>query len=692
MKILHVITSLRTGGAEKLMVDMLPRMKAWGHEVDLCVFDGVRTPFYEELEKRGVKIISLGHSVYSPLNVGGLLKIMGMYDIVHAHNTPAQLSTAIANIIIRTRIITTEHSTNNRRRNKWWLKPLDKWLYRQFDKIVCVSDTAAFHIKEYIGDEKIPTIIIPNGINTEEFENAGNSLDFLQKMKLYKTGMMVAGFRYEKDQETVIRAYSLLPEDYHLCLVGDGERRGELQCLINSLGISHRVHLLGVRKDVKELLKSVDVVIMSSHREGLSLSSLEGMASGKPFIASDVEGLRDIVGGYGVLFPHEDAAALAREIQKLCEDDVYRGEVVRRCQERARMFDIGVMVKRYVDVYECGEVRKDKDALILPEYSIAIRTLGLAGEKFRRELESIARQTVKPKRVLVYIAEGYECPDWRVGDEEYIYVKKGMVAQRALRYDEVQTDLLLLLDDDVELADDSAERMLKAMAENGADCVGADTFRNQDMPLWQKLYAIATNLVFPHWDKKWAFKIHGNGSFSYLKSAPTCQMLPAQYLAGPCTMWQKKIVQRLHWEDEVWMDDMEFSYMDDTVLTYKLHVHGGKMLLLYNAEVKHLNAQTASGHYHSRAMKFYTRARLSFCVWWRTIYELNRQKHGWGRVTWMVVLVYVVKACWLAVVNVIAGIGYRNFKIPYYYVKGIADGWKYVHSDAYKNIRSYRLS
>ena len=57
MKILHVITSLRTGGAEKLMVDMLPRMKALGVEVDLCVFDGVRTPFYEELEKKGVKII-----------------------------------------------------------------------------------------------------------------------------------------------------------------------------------------------------------------------------------------------------------------------------------------------------------------------------------------------------------------------------------------------------------------------------------------------------------------------------------------------------------------------------------------------------------------------------------------------------------------------------------------------------------
>jgi len=71
----------------------------------------------------------------------------------------------------------------------------------------------------------------------------------------------------------------------------------------------------------------------------------------KPFVASDVPGLRDIVGGYGVLFPHEDYHALAFEIQKLCEDDVYRKEVCRRCYDRAMMFDISLMAKRYMEMY-----------------------------------------------------------------------------------------------------------------------------------------------------------------------------------------------------------------------------------------------------------------------------------------------------------------------------------------------------
>ena len=56
MRILHVITTLYTGGAEKLMVDLLPRMKAAGHYVELCVFDGTHTPFYAQLEKAGIRI------------------------------------------------------------------------------------------------------------------------------------------------------------------------------------------------------------------------------------------------------------------------------------------------------------------------------------------------------------------------------------------------------------------------------------------------------------------------------------------------------------------------------------------------------------------------------------------------------------------------------------------------------------
>lgn len=685
MKILHVITSLRTGGAEKLMVDMLPRMNALGVEVDLCVFDGVRTPFYEELEKKGVGIISLGTSVYSPFNILRLLKLMRKYDVVHTHNTACQYYAAIAGLWTKCEKITTEHNTTNRRRHLWWCY-LDEWMYGQYDKVVCISELTEKNLVSHVGAWiRKKVALIYNGIEVESF-----GLQKFSQETLGKDILMVSAFREQKDQKTLIRALSLLPETYRLNFAGGGEARliEECKTLAKEIGVEERVCFLGVRRDVPELLRGADVVVLSSHYEGLSLSSLEGMASGRPFIASDVEGLRDIVGGYGVLFPHEDAQALAGEIRKLCEDEGYCKEVVKRCQERARMFDIGVMVERYMDLYQDGSERK---TAVLPSYSVAIRTLGLAGEAFRRELVSLYKQTVKPQKVVIYIAEGYECPDWRVGNEEYVYVRKGMVAQRALRYDEIETEYVLLLDDDVELQEDYAERLLRAMAEVDADCVGGDTYKNQDMPLWQKLYAVVVNLVFPHWDRKWAFRIHRNGSFSYLNRTDGVTVLPTQYVAGPCAMWKKKAIERLHWEDEKWMDEQDFSYMDDTLLTYKLHVNGGRLYLLYGDGAEHLNAQTASGHYRSRAVMFYTRTRQSFCVWWRSIYEVSLHGNDSRMQTWLIVLAYVLKVCWLAVMNVVAGICYLNAKIPCYYVRGLVDGWKFVHSDKYRKIERYKL-
>ena len=101
IKILHVITSLRTGGAEHLMVDLLPRLRDLGNEVELLVFDGTRTAFYEELEQMGIKIHSLGigSNVYHPRNMFKLRKFVAKYDIIHTHNTACQLFVPVAKIL-----------------------------------------------------------------------------------------------------------------------------------------------------------------------------------------------------------------------------------------------------------------------------------------------------------------------------------------------------------------------------------------------------------------------------------------------------------------------------------------------------------------------------------------------------------------------------------------------------------------
>lgn len=90
---------------------------------------------------------------------------------------------------------------------------------------------------------------------------------------------------------------------------------------------------------------------MSSHWEGLSLSSLEGMSSGKPFIASDVDGLHEVVNGYGILFPEGNDKVLSEIILKLMSDKTLYTNIAQKCQKRAEEFDIEKTTSSYLTIY-----------------------------------------------------------------------------------------------------------------------------------------------------------------------------------------------------------------------------------------------------------------------------------------------------------------------------------------------------
>lgn len=351
MKILHVITSLKTGGAEKLMVDLLPKLNDLGNDVELLIFDGTITSFYSELKLKGIKIhhLAVKGNVYNPLNIFRLLKYISKYDIIHTHNTICQLYVPIAKLLSfsKTIIITTEHNSTNRRRSKKIFWRIDKWMYSKYSRIICIAEKTKYNLEKHIGTHN-KIILIYNGVNLNKY---------LAKTPTYSINdniiiTMVAGFREQKDQDTLIRAMSYLPDNYILQLVGDGERRGILENLVSDLGLDSRVALMGIRNDVPEILQNSDIVVLSSHWEGLSLSSIEGMASGKPFIASNVDGLYEIVEGHGVLFPEGDSQQLAKEIEHLGSDKDYAAKVAKACQMKAMQYDISIMAEKYNNLYK----------------------------------------------------------------------------------------------------------------------------------------------------------------------------------------------------------------------------------------------------------------------------------------------------------------------------------------------------
>lgn len=353
MRILQVITSMRSGGAEKLITLIVPRMIAAGHDVEVALFDGVDTHLKQALADSGVKVhsLSIGGSVYNPLLIGRLRRLAKGFDIVHTHNTSPQLFAALGTVGLNVQLVTTEHNTNNRRRHIPGFTVIDRWMYGRYNHIICISDKAESYLRDYLGGKKVNISTIYNGIDLKQIHEATGSSVLEDIAPRSKKILMVAGFRPQKDQDTLIRAMQLLPADFHLFLAGDGVRRHDLESLVRECDVADRVHFLGVRDDVPELVKSADYVVMSSHYEGLSLASVEGMASGKPFLASDVDGLHEVVNGAGVLFGHADPNALAKEILQLNENPKLAEDVVIKCTQRSVKYNIDRMVDEYLRVY-----------------------------------------------------------------------------------------------------------------------------------------------------------------------------------------------------------------------------------------------------------------------------------------------------------------------------------------------------
>lgn len=357
MKILQVITSLRTGGAEKLIVDMVPLYQEQGHQVDVLLFDGTETPFKKQLRDKGVTIYQLGEggSVYNPLYIFKLIPFLWKYDIVHTHNTACQYYVALAKWLSgsQVKLVTTEHSTNNRRRNHRLFKYLDRLIYNQYDILVAISEKASSLLSDYLSGKKVEVVL--NGVDVSFFWQAlpvNRKSIGVKDQKILVT--MVARFAEAKDQETLIRAMALLPSDFTLLLVGGGDLQIQKQCelLVDNLNLVGRVIFCGIRNDIPNILKTSDIIVMSSHWEGLSLSSIEGMSVGKPFVASDVDGLHEVTLNAGILFPHGDAKALADIILHLHEDPVYYQQIADRCLQRAAEFDIHKTVDQYLQLYE----------------------------------------------------------------------------------------------------------------------------------------------------------------------------------------------------------------------------------------------------------------------------------------------------------------------------------------------------
>lgn len=350
MKILHIITSLELGGAEKLLTELIPLQKKQA-QVDLLVLYDKENFFTVD------SMVSKYNSKKDFRNVFEILKVIkkGEYDVVHSHLLHGQFWTALARTLDfskERKYITTEHSTSNSRRKRWFFRYFDMALFKGYDRVVSISQAVKESLMGWLKDDRdwrYP--VIENGIDLEVFHHSS-------PLKREEIGIMpgeialimVARLNRAKDHMTILRAMKILPLYYKLILAGEGETKEQIQSAVEAMGLQQRVRLLGMRTDISALFHTADIAIHSSHFEGFGITAVEAMASGIPLVASDIPGLGEVVKGGGLIFNAEDERDLAEKILSL-EDESYREMVSQREIEHSKKYSLEKTADEYIELY-----------------------------------------------------------------------------------------------------------------------------------------------------------------------------------------------------------------------------------------------------------------------------------------------------------------------------------------------------
>ena len=258
------------------------------------------------------------------------LLVVGQFDILHTHGGTAGFWGRLVSVMLgkRPTIVHTYHGLHylnvlegsgqaiQQRIKRELFKRIDQFLLNYTDRIICVCKSD-YHKAIAAGVATLDrTSIVYNGIEIDKFSKRSNQQVARQIFGLNPTEFIfgnVGRLHEQKGHLFLLQAVAKMNNRARVTIVGDGRLRDELVMLATKLKISDRISFLGARDDINEFLSAIDVFILPSLWEGQPIALLEALAIGKPCIASDVDGIAEIItdGVNGYLVQPKDVEALA---------------------------------------------------------------------------------------------------------------------------------------------------------------------------------------------------------------------------------------------------------------------------------------------------------------------------------------------------------------------------------------------
>jgi glycosyltransferase involved in cell wall biosynthesis len=363
VRVLHVVTDFRAGGAERVAANLLRTSDPEQFDVGAI---SLRGPFggsglEEALAEDGIPVWYMGKKRgFDPLVYARTVRAMERFrpQVVHTHTYALRYAFPY---MVRHRIPAMVHTVHNlaEREVKWYERWVHRLAFRRGVIPVAIASEVAKSIRRVYRIYDFP--LIPNGIPVDAFRSPSIDRERWRDIEGFAPTdvlfVCVAGLRPQKNSALLLEAFHRGPASdprAHLLFVGRGALKSELERRIDASGLQERVHLLGLRSDVSEILNAADVFVLSSDYEGNPLSVLEAMAAGKPVISTAVGGVPELLeGGCGLLVPPQDPQALSKAMSYMLENAGARLSIGEASAERAlERFDLGVMTEAYENLYK----------------------------------------------------------------------------------------------------------------------------------------------------------------------------------------------------------------------------------------------------------------------------------------------------------------------------------------------------
>jgi glycosyltransferase involved in cell wall biosynthesis len=355
-------TGSRMHGVKRLFAWMIPRFDAARFDVSLVSLRR-KDSSEDTLEQFGIDVTYLHKNKFDPATLTALLKVMDRKhtDILHLHGYGATTFGRLAAAVRGTPVLLHEHA--NHTSTPWFQQVADRMLAPYTDLAIAVSQSTADFTTQA---RKIPadkTRVVYLGSPLDEFgrertpdEIAAARADLGIAPGTFAVGT-VTRLMPSKGNQFLVDAVRPLVEaipEAHVYIAGEGELQSALEAQSAALGVTDRLHFLGFQRDVAAVLSAFDVVVFPSLWEGTPLTAFEALAMGKPIVATDADGLKDILTDEvdALIVPREHPQAIVDAVVRLERDPALRARLCVGARQTGSRYDINAFVHKMERLYE----------------------------------------------------------------------------------------------------------------------------------------------------------------------------------------------------------------------------------------------------------------------------------------------------------------------------------------------------